>query len=229
MSVPLVRGDDGRWAWPFARTRGRPSCALDDVTRERRRMSIGATSERPRSAARTRSGVNGTSRSLTPVASKMALPIAGATTVIDVSPEPQASTSVWLSSTMSIAGGAKPSGERMVGAPVDRGDLPIVPRHLFAKRAAHALKRAAFDLVAHAVGVRDRSAVLRDDEPCDLDPAGVLVDGDVGDHRDVAVVALVADAGDASAGDLAGACATSGAAMAAVPSWQPSRRRERPR
>jgi hypothetical protein len=44
-------------------------------------------------AAFTRSGVNGTSRMRTPVASKMALPIAAATTVIEVSPVPQASSS----------------------------------------------------------------------------------------------------------------------------------------
>jgi NAD(P)-dependent dehydrogenase (short-subunit alcohol dehydrogenase family) len=44
-------------------------------------------------AAFTRSGVNGTSRTRAPVASKMALPIAAATTVMAVSPEPQASSS----------------------------------------------------------------------------------------------------------------------------------------
>ena len=45
------------------------------------------------STAFTRSGVNGTSRMRAPVASKIALPIAAATTVIAVSPEPQASSS----------------------------------------------------------------------------------------------------------------------------------------
>jgi hypothetical protein len=49
---------------------------------------------RAASAAFTRSGVNGTVRMRAPVASKIALPIAAATTVIDVSPEPQASSSV---------------------------------------------------------------------------------------------------------------------------------------
>jgi len=46
------------------------------------------------SAALTRSAVNGTVRRRAPVASKIALPIAAATTVIDVSPDPQASSSV---------------------------------------------------------------------------------------------------------------------------------------
>ena len=42
------------------------------------------------SAALTRSGVNGTSRMRAPVASKIALPIAPATTVMAVSPAPLA-------------------------------------------------------------------------------------------------------------------------------------------
>ena len=44
--------------------------------------------ERELIAAFTRSGVNGTSRMRAPVASKIALPIAAATTVIAVSPAP---------------------------------------------------------------------------------------------------------------------------------------------
>ena len=58
----------------------------------------------------TRSGVKGTWRMRAPVASKIALPIAAATIVIEVSPEPVASTSVRLTSTLSTAGTSKPSG-----------------------------------------------------------------------------------------------------------------------
>ena len=47
-------------------------------------------------------------------------------------------------------------------------------------------------------------AVLRDDQPRDVYLPGVLIDVDLGDHRDVAVVAFVADAGDAAAADDAG-------------------------
>jgi Amidohydrolase family len=52
-----------------------------------------AVDARAASAVFTRSGVNGTVRTRAPVASKIALPIAAATTVIDVSPVPQASSS----------------------------------------------------------------------------------------------------------------------------------------
>ena len=45
-----------------------------------------------------------------PVASKIALPIAAATTVIAVSPAPLASTSGRLTSTLSIVGTSAPSG-----------------------------------------------------------------------------------------------------------------------
>jgi hypothetical protein len=57
------------------------------------------------SAAFTRSGVNGSRRKRAPVASKIALPSAAATTVIDVSPAPVAGTSGGLMRTLSITGG----------------------------------------------------------------------------------------------------------------------------
>src|SRR5207245_6891957 len=76
----------------------------------------------------------------------------------------------------------------------------IVPGHLFAERAAQALQRAAFELIPHAVGVRDRAAVLRDDETLRVDASARLIDGDLGDHRDVAVVAFIEDARGAAAG-----------------------------
>ena len=60
-------------------------------------------------AAATRSGVNGTSRMRTPVASKMALPMAPATTVIAVSPLPHASASGWSISVIWMAGASNPA------------------------------------------------------------------------------------------------------------------------
>ena len=56
------------------------------------------------SAAFTRSGVKGRVRRRTPVASKIALPIAAGATVIAVSPAPSAGTPVGATSTHSIVG-----------------------------------------------------------------------------------------------------------------------------
>ena len=61
------------------------------------------------SAALTRSGVKGISRSLAPVASNTALPIAAATTVIAVSPAPFAGADGWLTSTASTTGVREPT------------------------------------------------------------------------------------------------------------------------
>ena len=80
----------------------------------------------------------------------------------------------------------------------------IVPGHLFAERAAQALQRAALELIPHAVGIRDRAAVLADDEPLHHDCSPVLIDVDFGHHRRISVLAFVAHAGDAPAADGAG-------------------------
>jgi hypothetical protein len=61
------------------------------------------------SAALTRSGVKGISRSLAPVASNTALPIAAATTVMAVSPAPFAGADGWLTSTASTTGVLEPT------------------------------------------------------------------------------------------------------------------------
>ncbi len=61
------------------------------------------------SAAFTRAGVKGISRSLAPVASNTALPIAAATTVMAVSPAPFAGADGWLTSTASTAGVREPT------------------------------------------------------------------------------------------------------------------------
>ena len=61
------------------------------------------------SAAVTRAGVKGITRSLAPVASNTALPIAAATTVMAVSPAPLAGADGWLTSTASTAGVRTPT------------------------------------------------------------------------------------------------------------------------
>src|SRR5262245_1722979 len=92
----------------------------------------------------------------------------------------------------------EPEREAVIGAPVDRGDLLLVPRDFFAERAAHALQGAAFDLILHPVRRRDRTAVLRRDQSLDENSAGRAVDLDLGDERAVAVVAFVQTARDAA-------------------------------
>ena len=47
--------------------------------------------------------------------------------------------------------------QRLVGRPVDRRDLLVVPRDFFAEGAAQSLQRAAFELVAQAIRARDRA------------------------------------------------------------------------
>src|SRR4030095_1312043 len=105
----------------------------------------------------------------------------------------------------------------MVRAPVDRGDLAIVPGHLLAKRTTDALQCSTFDLVAHAIGIRNGAAVLRNDEPSYLDLAAVLIHGDVGYDRDIAVVPFVAGAGDATTCDRARASAVWSRRRASLP------------
>ena len=72
---------------------------------------LGLAHVRAASAALTRSGVNGTWRIRAPVASKMALPSAAATRVIESSPAPVASSSGRFNSTLSIFGTSNPSGK----------------------------------------------------------------------------------------------------------------------
>src|SRR5208283_1741334 len=64
----------------------------------------------PASASFTRSGVIGRSKSRTPVASKMALPMRAATTVIGGSPPPCGGTSWFSTSTVSIFGSHEKRG-----------------------------------------------------------------------------------------------------------------------
>src|SRR4030095_12623998 len=88
------------------------------------------------------------------------------------------------------------------------GDLLVVPGHLFTKRAAQPLQRAALELIAQTIRARDRTGVLRDDDALGAHDAGVLVHVDFGDERDIAVVPFVEDARHATAaGDAGSWCA----------------------
>src|SRR3989442_6133973 len=93
---------------------------------------------------------------------------------------------------------------RVIGFPVDRRHLLVVPRDFFHQRAAQALEGSAFGLILQAIGTRDRSTVLCDDEPLHGDRACVLIDIDFGHHPRISVLAFVPHAGDAPAADDAG-------------------------
>src|SRR4030095_5606143 len=70
---------------------------------------------------------------------------------------------------------------------------------------AEPLQRAALDLVLHAVGRRNRPAILRCDEARDANASGLLIDVDLGDQRAITVVAFVETAGDAASARRSGA------------------------
>jgi hypothetical protein len=80
-----------------------------DVRAIRARRGYAVAADLVESAAFTRAGVNGISRSRAPVASNTALPIAAATTVMAVSPAPLAGADGWLTSTASTAGVREPT------------------------------------------------------------------------------------------------------------------------
>src|SRR5579864_2021046 len=96
--------------------------------------------------------------------------------------------------------------QRVIGPPVDRGHVSVVPRDLLAERPAQTLQRAPFNLIRQAIRIADGATVLGDDDPRDATASGGPVDVDVGHHRHVTVVALVGDARDAPpAGGTGGA------------------------
>jgi hypothetical protein len=80
-----------------------------DVRAIRARGVYAVAGDLAESAAFTRAGVNGISRSRAPVASNTALPIAAATTVMAVSPAPLAGADGWLTSTASTTGVREPT------------------------------------------------------------------------------------------------------------------------
>src|SRR5258706_4004559 len=91
--------------------------------------------------------------------------------------------------------------QAVVGAPVNRRHLLIVPRHFFAERPAHPLERAALQLIFHPIRARNWPAILGNDEPRRRHLPTALVDLDLGHHRDVAVVAFVGHAAEAGPRD----------------------------
>src|SRR5438876_327283 len=93
---------------------------------------------------------------------------------------------------------------RVIGFPVDRCHLLVVPRDFFHERAAQALEGSAFGLILQAIGARDRSAVLGDDQPLHDNRACALIDVDFGHHPRISVLAFVPHAGDPTAADDAG-------------------------
>src|SRR5262245_25967847 len=99
--APTGHHDACKWGPYGGNVQGSPRSSPHCPTPYERRAS---------SATLRRSGVNGTCRRRAPVASKIALPSAAATSVMTVSPAPAAGTSVRLSTTLSIRGTSNPSG-----------------------------------------------------------------------------------------------------------------------
>ena len=119
------------------------------------------------------------------MASKMALPIAGAMATIGVSPAPADGRSLRSSRTTSIAGVSRNRGTRYRE---NRGFV-IRPSSIldgFEERAAESHDHGAFDLVLEMVGVDDRAALEGARRADDLNAAGGWVDGDLGAGGDEA-------------------------------------------
>ena len=102
--------------------------------------------------------------------------MAAAITVIEVSPAPVASSFGPVDQHALDLRHRETQGQRPVRPPVDRSHLLVVPRDFLQQRPAHALERAAFDLISQAVRIRDRADIVRGDDPLRRDLAGVLVD-----------------------------------------------------
>ena len=157
------------------------------------------------SAARTRSGVNGTVRRRTPVASKMALPTAAATGQIAGSPAPEG---VFLRAVdqRGLDGRDLGEGQDAVARPVETRHLVVVPGDLLLQRAADPLDDVALDLVGEPVRIDDQPAVVADHHSRDPHVAVARIDLDLGDDRGVGVLGLVAGEGDAPPGQQTAVC-----------------------
>ena len=112
---------------------------------------------------------------------------------------------------------AEAERQGVIGSPVNRRHLLVVPGDFFQQRAAHALERAAFGLILQAVRIGDRAGVDGDDHALYRDLSGVLIHFDLGDDAGVSVVAFIGDASDAAAGGEARSCAFRIAARDARP------------
>ena len=119
-----------------------------------------------------------------PVASKMALPMAGAMATIGVSPAPADGRSLRSSRTTSICGRvAEPRDAIARKAGV--GDPAVLEFDGLEERAADSHDHGAFDLVLEMVGVDDGAALECADGADDLHAAVGRVDGDLGAGGDV--------------------------------------------
>src|SRR3989442_3749610 len=97
--------------------------------------------------------------------------------------------------------------QNRVADPVFGSDGTGCPVELdfFDQRAADALDHLTFHLVAETIRIYDGARVYAHGDFRHRDDALVLIDRNSGDHGAVAVKALVQDAGEAPAGDHAGA------------------------
>ena len=104
------------------------------------------------------SGTNGSALNLTPVAAKIAFPIAGAMPTIGASPEPAEGRSFRSSNTISIFGMSLNRGTRYCEK---RGFemRPSSNRHRFKQRTAESLHDRPFDLVLEMFRIHDRSTL----------------------------------------------------------------------
>ena len=134
----------------------------------------------PRNPRRMRSGVNGSSRNRTPVASKIALAIAAALGTDADSPTPSGGWS-WPRQHQHVDLGHVRKFDDRVGAPFAARHRIAVERDLLHQRAAGRLDHVAVDLVAHAVRIDHQAGILPGHHARHADIAGRLVDGDVGD------------------------------------------------
>ena len=128
------------------------------------------------------------------MASKMALPIAGAIAMIGVSPAPAGGRSLRSSRMTSIWGVSRNRGHAIAGKSRVE-DPPVLEVDGLEERTAESHDHRAFDLVLEMVGVDDGAALERADGADDLDAAGDAVDGDLGAGGDEA--ALFGPSGDA--------------------------------
>ena len=156
------------------------------------------------SVAFTRSGVNGTSRSRAPVASKIALPICG--NQCDRRFSRAGRLRFWAVDQNALDDRYLDSKrQRVVTLPVDRGHLTVVPGDFLSERATHSLQHSALDLITQALRVGNRSTIMGDHKSAGLHPPARLINFHFGDKRSVPVVALVRNASDPASGDGTGA------------------------
>ena len=83
------------------------------------------------------------------------------------------------------------NGQRTVRPPVNGRYLLVVPGDFLTEGTAHAVQRASLELIFQSIGIRNRTHIIRNDEPLHGDAAGVLMNVDFRDNSAIAVVAFV--------------------------------------